>query len=71
MEKVLTCIILFKIIFKNYIFNSLLKTIIYFCKTYYYFLFLKIKNRIQIKLNNFISKEKCIIYQIIQLIKKI
>ena len=43
MEKLLTYIMLFKIIFK-----------IYICKIYYYFLLVKIENGIQIKLNNFI-----------------
>ena len=46
---------LLKNIFKNYVFNLFLKTIIYFAKLII-FLLLKIENRIQIKLNNLISK---------------
>ena len=65
MEKLLTYIMLSKNILKIYTFNSFLKTIIYFVKLFIVFLFINIENRIQIKLNNFISK-KYLIYQIIQ-----
>ena len=39
MEKLLTYVMLVKIIFKNYIFNSFLKTIIYFVKLIIIFYF--------------------------------
>ena len=56
MEKLLTYVMLVKIIFKNYIFNSFLKTIMYFIKLIIIFLFVKIKNRT--RLNQIISYQR-------------